>query len=31
MIDYEVGVSTRSKYELKELDSDYFGESVISE
>jgi len=28
MIDYGVGVSTRTQYELKELDSDYFGETV---
>jgi restriction system protein len=28
MIDYGVGVSTHTQYELKELDSDYFGETV---
>jgi restriction system protein len=31
MIDYGVGVTTRSQYELKELDSDYFGEISIKE
>jgi restriction system protein len=31
MIDYDVGVSSRTRYELKELDSDYFGESSIEE
>ena len=28
MIDYGVGVTTRSTYELKDLDSDYFGENT---
>ncbi len=31
MIDYDVGVSTRTNYELKELDTDYFGESAVDE
>ncbi len=29
MIDYGVGVTIRTEYELKELDSDYFGETSI--
>jgi restriction endonuclease Mrr len=28
MIDYGVGVTPRTQYELKELDTDYFGETV---
>lgn len=31
MIDYGVGVSTRTQYELKDLDTDYFGETVLEE
>lgn len=31
MIDHGVGVTTRSQYELKELDTDYFGENPLSE
>jgi restriction system protein len=31
MIDYNVGVTSRTQYELKELDTDYFGEKTISE
>jgi len=31
MIDYGVGVSTRTVYEIKSLDTDYFGESSIEE
>ena len=31
MIDYGVGVSTRAKYEVKELDTDYFGEGAGKE
>lgn len=31
MIDYGVGVTTRTQYELKDLDTDYFGETVLDE
>ena len=31
MIDYGVGVSPRTSYEIKSLDTDYFGESSIAE
>ena len=31
MIDYGVGVATRTTYELKELDTDYFGEKSLDE
>lgn len=31
MIDYGVGVTTRTRYELKELDTDYFGEAVLED
>jgi len=31
MIDYGVGVTTRTQYELKELDTDYFGETSLQE
>jgi len=31
MIDFGVGVTTRTKYELKDLDTDYFGETVLEE
>lgn len=31
MIDYGVGVTTRTSYEIKSLDTDYFGESSIEE
>lgn len=29
MIDYNIGVTTRTKYELKDLDTDYFGETIL--
>lgn len=29
MIDYGIGVTTRTQYELKDLDTDYFGETVL--
>ena len=29
MIDYGVGVTPRTQYELKELDTDYFGETIL--
>lgn len=29
MIDYGIGVTTRTLYELKELDTDYFGKTII--
>ncbi|MBD3277589.1 MAG: restriction endonuclease, partial [Candidatus Aegiribacteria sp.] len=29
MIDYGIGVTSRTQYELKDLDSDYFGETVL--
>lgn len=29
MIDYGIGVTTRTQYELKDIDTDYFGETVI--
>jgi restriction system protein len=31
MIDYGVGVTTRTSYDIKALDTDYFGESLIQE
>lgn len=31
MIDHNVGVAPRTKYEIKSLDSDYFGESSLEE
>jgi restriction system protein len=31
MIDHNVGVAPRTKYEIKSLDSDYFGESSVEE
>lgn len=31
MIDFSVGVTTRTSYEIKSLDTDYFGESSIEE
>jgi restriction endonuclease Mrr len=31
MIDYNVGVTSRTQYELKELDTDNFGEKMIPE
>ena len=31
MIDYGVGVTARTLYELKDLDTDYFGETVLEE
>ncbi len=31
MIDYGIGVSTRTIYEIKTSDSDYFGQSIIEE
>ena len=31
MIDYGVGVTSRTQYELKELDTDYFGETTLEE
>jgi len=31
MIDYGIGVTTRTVYEIKSLDTDYFGESSIEE
>jgi len=31
MIDYGVGVATRTSYEIKSLDTDYFGESSVEE
>lgn len=31
MIDYGVGVTTRTSYEIKSLDTDYFGENLIEE
>ena len=31
MIDYDIGVSLRTAYEIKSLDTDYFGESSIAE
>ena len=31
MIDYGVGVTPRTTYELKSLDSDYFGETIIEQ
>lgn len=29
MIDSGIGVTTRTQYELKELDTDYFGETTL--
>ncbi|MBS3741575.1 MAG: restriction endonuclease, partial [Candidatus Cloacimonetes bacterium] len=31
MIDYGIGVTSRTQYELKDLDTDYFGETVLEE
>ncbi|MGD8751253.1 MAG: restriction endonuclease [Anaerolineales bacterium] len=31
MIDYGIGVTTRTQYELKDIDTDYFGETVLEE
>lgn len=31
MVDYGIGVTTRANYELKEIDTDYFGDTVLSE
>jgi restriction system protein len=31
MIDYSVGVTARTLYELKDLDTDYFGEKILEE
>jgi restriction system protein len=31
MIDYGIGVATRTSYEIKSLDTDYFGESSVEE
>lgn len=31
MIDFGVGVTTRTQYELKDLDTDFFGETVLEE
>ncbi len=31
MIDYGVEVTARTQYELKDLDTDYFGETVLDE
>lgn len=31
MIDFSVGVTPRTQYELKELDTDYFGETALEE
>jgi restriction system protein len=31
MIDHDVGVTARAQYELKDLDTDYFGETVLEE
>ena len=31
MIDFNVGVTTRTQYELKDLDTDYFGETILEE
>lgn len=31
MIDYGIGVTARTQYELKDIDTDYFGETVLEE
>lgn len=31
MIDYDIGVASRTSYEIKSLDTDYFGESFVKE
>ena len=31
MIDYGVGVTSRTLYEIKDLDTDYFGETILDE
>jgi len=31
MIDYGIGVTTRTQYELKHIDTDYFGETALDE
>jgi len=31
MIDHGVGVTTRANYELKDIDTDYFGDTILKE